>query len=67
MTGRRMRWPRPLRALRRDRRGLALIEFAMILPILLILYLGSVQSTALFTSTYRREHGRKAGSDAQPA
>lgn len=43
MTGRRMRWPCPLRALRRDRRGLALIEFAMILPILLILYLGSVQ------------------------
>lgn len=39
MTARLRRW----RDAARDTRGLALIEFAMVLPILLILYLGSVQ------------------------
>lgn len=34
---------RRLRRIGRDTRGLALIEFAMVLPVLLILYLGSVQ------------------------
>ena len=34
---------RRLRAIGADTRGLALIEFAMVLPFLLILYLGSVQ------------------------
>lgn len=39
MIGIARRW----RTLSRDTRGLALIEFALVLPILLILYLGSVQ------------------------
>ncbi|PVE53472.1 pilus assembly protein [Arthrobacter sp. TPD3018] len=39
MIARLRRW----RDLARDTRGVALIEFAMVLPILLILYLGSVQ------------------------
>lgn len=35
--------PRRLRALRSDRGGVALIEFAFVLPILLVLYLGGFQ------------------------
>ncbi|MET4897545.1 TadE/TadG family type IV pilus assembly protein [Sphingomonadaceae bacterium jetA1] len=38
-----VRWPDGARACLRDRRGVALVEFALSLPVMLLLYLGGVQ------------------------
>ena len=38
-----------LRRLRRDDAGIAAVEFALVMPLLIILYLGSIEAAALFT------------------
>ena len=48
-----MRPPRWLRLLRRDQRAVAAVEFALILPLLLTLYFGTVEAAALYTVDQR--------------
>ena len=54
-----MRTPRSLQSLlrrfRRNERGAAAVEFALILPFLLLLYMGSIEASALFTVDRRVE------------
>src|SRR5690606_26993438 len=49
-----MLWPqawarRRLRRFSHDRRGAAAVEFALVVPLLLLLYLGTVEASALYT------------------
>ena len=54
-----MRTPRSLQSLlgrfRRNERGAAAVEFALILPFLILLYMGSIEASALFTVDRRIE------------
>lgn len=45
----RLRQHRSLRRFLRDDRGVAAVEFALILPFLLALYMGSIEASSLFT------------------
>ena len=47
------RWRQLLRRFRRDRRGVAAVEFALILPFLLLLYLGTIEVSSLYTADRR--------------
>ena len=42
-----------IRGFRRDERGVAAVEFALIMPFLIALYLGSMEASALFTADTR--------------
>ncbi len=50
---RRLRAALALLRLRRDERGVAAVEFALVLPILLLLYFGAIESASLFTADRR--------------
>lgn len=39
----------PVRRFARDKRGAAVVEFALILPVLLLLYMGSIEASSLIT------------------
>jgi hypothetical protein len=50
---RRLRASLLVRRLGRDERGIAAVEFALILPVLLLLYFGAIESASLFTADRR--------------
>lgn len=47
------RWPVRLSQFGRDPTGVAAVEFALILPVLLLLYVGSIEASALITADRR--------------
>ena len=50
-----LRFPRTLSSLVRHKKGLAAIEFAMVLPVMLVMLMGTIELSNLLTADRRTE------------